>query len=169
MKKRKGLLLLLTLLIAVTAFTITSQAAVKLNKTSVQLMFGESVKLKVTGTSKKVTWSSSNTSVAQVTSKGKVTAVGCGSCKITAKVGTKKYKCKVKVGSTWVVQAGAYNRQINLAKQFIRVNTLVPDAFWTYHDGVYKIAAGTFYYKDNAIARKNYLLQHGVEAVLEVR
>ena len=45
----------------------------------------------------KITWKSSNTKVASVNSKGVVTAKAKGTAVITAKIGKKKYKCKVKV------------------------------------------------------------------------
>jgi hypothetical protein len=81
--------------------TYTVEAAsVKLNKTSITLGVGSTYTLKVKGTSKKVTWSSSDKSIAKVNSKGKVTAVKKGTVTITAKVGNKKYKCKVKVNKT---------------------------------------------------------------------
>lgn len=72
-------------------------AAAKISKTSLSLYVKKSYTLKVSGTTKKVTWSSSNTAVAKVSSTGKVTAVKKGSCTITAKVGTKKLTCKVTV------------------------------------------------------------------------
>ncbi len=59
--------------------------------------FGHVKKLKVTGTNDKVTWSSSNTNVATVNSKGKVTAKGPGSAKITASVKGTKISADVKV------------------------------------------------------------------------
>lgn len=77
--------------------TVQAASTVKLNKTKVTLIKGQSVTLKITGTSKKVTWSTSNKKVATVTSKGKVTAAGKGSATITAKVNGKKYNCKVTV------------------------------------------------------------------------
>jgi len=46
---------------------------------------------------KKPKWSSSKKSVATVSKKGKVVAKKAGSATITAKIGKKKYKCKVKV------------------------------------------------------------------------
>ena len=45
----------------------------------------------------KITWESSNTKVATVNSNGVVTAKAKGTAVITAKIGKKKYKCKVKV------------------------------------------------------------------------
>ena len=56
-----------------------------------------SVQLKLLHNTKKVTWSSSNKKVAKVTKKGKVTSVANGKCKIFAKVGKKKYQCRVTV------------------------------------------------------------------------
>lgn len=72
-------------------------ATVKLSDTKIYLGVGSKYKLKVTGTSKKVTWSSSKKSVATVSSTGYVTAKSTGTATITAKVGTKSYKCTVKV------------------------------------------------------------------------
>ena len=67
-----------------------------LNKKSISLTEEETFNLKLTGSSVK-TWSSSNTSVVMVDANGKVTAVGAGTATITAKVGKKKYKCKITV------------------------------------------------------------------------
>ncbi|MBQ6392012.1 MAG: Ig-like domain-containing protein, partial [Eubacterium sp.] len=73
------------------------QAAVKLSKKKLTLYVKKSATLKVKGTKKKVTWTSSNKKIAKVTKKGKVTAVKKGKATITAKVGGKKYICKVTV------------------------------------------------------------------------
>ena len=59
--------------------------------------FGNVKKLAVTGTKEKVTWSTSNKNVADVDSKGKVTAKGPGTAKITAEVNGIKVSCNVKV------------------------------------------------------------------------
>lgn len=80
--------------------SVTAEAAtVKLNKKKATLYVGDTLKLKVKGTKKKVKWSSSKKSVAKVSSKGKVTAKKAGKATITAKVGKKKYKCKITVKS----------------------------------------------------------------------
>ena len=71
--------------------------AAALNRTKVTLIKGESVQLKVNGTTRAVQWSSSGKSVAVVTSKGRVTAKKKGTVKVTAKAGNKKYVCKVLV------------------------------------------------------------------------
>ena len=55
------------------------------------------VKASVEGPSKKVKWSSSNTSVATVSSSGVITGIKKGSCTITAEANGVKAKCKVRV------------------------------------------------------------------------
>lgn len=72
-------------------------STVKLNKTKLTLNVGETATLKLTGTKKTVTWSSSKKSVATVSKKGKVSAKKEGTATITAKVSGKKYTCKVTV------------------------------------------------------------------------
>lgn len=76
---------------------------VKLNRKSIKLNRGKSFRLKAKikpkSAYKKLSWSTSNSGVATVSSKGKVKAVGKGSAVITAKaINGKKAKCKVKVG-----------------------------------------------------------------------
>lgn len=77
--------------------TAEAASAIRLNKTKVTLNVKKTTQLKVSGTTKKVTWSSSDNKVATVTSKGKVTAKKKGTATITARVGGKKYTCKVTV------------------------------------------------------------------------
>ncbi len=95
--------LLTWLFVAMLTLTITpsvntqAKAKIKLNKTSITLQKGKSYTLKLKGTKKKVKWTSSKKTIATVTKKGKVTAKKPGTAVITAKIGKKKYKCKVKV------------------------------------------------------------------------
>ena len=80
--------------------TVKSQITVedpKISKTAISLNIGKKYTLKVTGTKQKITWSSSDKSVATVSSKGVVTAKKGGSAKITAKVLGKSYVCTVTV------------------------------------------------------------------------
>lgn len=73
--------------------------AVELNKKTVTLTIGETSKLKLKNAQKNktITWVSSKKSVATVTKKGSVTVKKRGKATITAKIGKKKYTCKVKV------------------------------------------------------------------------
>lgn len=68
----------------------------KLNRKNASILTGSSYTFKVTGTNKKVVWSSSNPKVASV-QKGKVTGRMAGTVTITAKVGDSSLKAKVKV------------------------------------------------------------------------
>lgn len=102
-KMNTGIKLLLTVLamVLILGAAVQTEAKVKLNKKTAKLTVGKTVTLKMTGTKKKVKWSTSNKKVAAVKSngmlKGKVTAKKAGKATITAKVGNKKYKCKVTV------------------------------------------------------------------------
>ena len=105
-KNKKGRYVLVTMLLVllVTVLDIQSaKAAVRLSDSSVNLCVGDTCRLKVTGTTKKIVWKSSKTSVAKVSSKGLVTARGKGSATITATVDKKSYSCKVKVNKTFKV------------------------------------------------------------------
>lgn len=78
-----------------------SAATTKLNMESLVMVKGHGYKLKLSGTSKKVTWKSSNTRVITYkklsNTQVKLTAKGTGTAYMYAKVGSKSYKCKVKV------------------------------------------------------------------------
>lgn len=76
-----------------------SAASMKLNYSSISLTKGYSVTLKVTGASGTVKWSTSDKSVAAVSSKGKVYAKKKGTATIYAKSGGVTAKCKVKVAN----------------------------------------------------------------------
>ena len=69
----------------------------KLNNSRLSVYTKTSKQLKLKGTSRKVTWSSSAPSVVSVNKKGKITARRTGKATITAKVNGVKYKCKVTV------------------------------------------------------------------------
>ncbi|MBR1873309.1 MAG: haloacid dehalogenase-like hydrolase [Eubacterium sp.] len=101
MKKRIVSTVLLTTLVigGLAPAKTATMAGIRLNKTSVKLEVGKSVTLKVKGTKKKVTWTSSKPKIAKVNKSGKVTAKKAGSAVIKAKVAKKTLKCKVKVTS----------------------------------------------------------------------
>lgn len=80
------------------AFSTSVQAAsIKINTKKRTLKINQSCKLKISGTKKKIKWTSRNKKIATVSSNGKVTAKKKGTTTITAKVGNKKYTCKITV------------------------------------------------------------------------
>ncbi|MGN0466270.1 MAG: L,D-transpeptidase family protein [Lachnospiraceae bacterium] len=79
-------------------FSIKADAAtIKLNTTSKTIGVGDSYQLKVIGTTKKVTWYVSSSSVASISSTGKVKGKKIGTTVVTAKVGSQKLTCKIVV------------------------------------------------------------------------
>ena len=97
--KKASIIFLMFMLLSVIAMPVSASAA-KLNKTSISLNVGKTYTLKVTGNKGKITWTSSNKSVATVSSKGVVTANKKGTAIITAKYGKKKLTCKITVKPT---------------------------------------------------------------------
>lgn len=80
---------------------VVQAATIKISKKSLEMKVGEVKTLKVSGTKKKVKWSSSDKYVVSVNAKGKVKAVGTGSAYVKAKVGNKSFSCYVKVTSSF--------------------------------------------------------------------
>lgn len=81
--------------------------SVSINKPSLELVIGESSQLSATvspsnAINKEITWSSSNPSVASVSSSGLVMAVGEGTAKISAAAGGKKAECTITVKAKFV-------------------------------------------------------------------
>ncbi len=77
---------------------------ISINTTEASLDVGKTVTLKVTNATKKVVWKSSDTTVAKVSSKSgkynknaKIKAMGEGTAKVTAKIGSKKITVKITV------------------------------------------------------------------------
>ena len=97
MKKKILSLFAIAVLVLTLAPTTNVSAKAKISKKSVTITKGKTYTLKVKGTKKKAKWSSSKKSVATVSKKGKVTGKKKGTATITAKIGKKKYKCKIKV------------------------------------------------------------------------
>ncbi len=97
-KTKKLLLFLIVMcMFFVNIAPVQTQAAVKLSETRKTLEIGQSLLLKVKGTSQKVKWSSDDTDVASVNKSGKVTAKGEGTATIIAKVAKKNLICKITV------------------------------------------------------------------------
>ena len=100
MKKSRKCLALMCMILSILVFAVPlqSQAAkAQINKRCLIICVGKKEKLKVSGTTKKVTWSSSNKKVVKVSKSGTIRGVKKGTATITAKVGKQKLKCKVKV------------------------------------------------------------------------
>lgn len=97
MKKLITYLMVLVLCLTFISPSIAYATTIKINKTKITLGIGKTYTLKITGTVKKVKWSTSDKAIATVSSKGKVAAKAVGTATITASVSTKKYKCKVTV------------------------------------------------------------------------
>lgn len=102
--------LLLVCLCLIPAKNTDAASRIRLNRTYVKTKMGCSVKLNLKGiSSKKVTWSSSNPSVATV-DKGKVEPLKGGNVVITAKAKGRKYRCRITV-------VGINQTQLTLAPQ----------------------------------------------------
>lgn len=100
MKKRTKLvvyLLVMCLMVSLIPNNAAAAKRIKLSSKSITLYIGQTRTIKLKGTTKKPKWSSSSKSVATVSKKGKIKAKKQGSAVITAKLGKKKYKCKVRV------------------------------------------------------------------------
>ncbi|MDF2542698.1 MAG: hypothetical protein K0S47_2416 [Herbinix sp.] len=108
MKKLLSIILCLTILLgssyhSQTVYAATAAKSIKLNKTSINIETNKSYTLKATIaptniTDKKVTWSSSKSSIVKVDTSGKITGNAVGSATITAKTSNGlKATCKVTV------------------------------------------------------------------------
>lgn len=74
-------------------------ATVSLNKKSTSVYIGKTTQLKVNNYTGKIKWTSSNTSIATVSSTGKVKGKKDGTVTISARAGKRTLKCKVSVRS----------------------------------------------------------------------
>lgn len=99
MKKSKKLLSVLTMMLLIVCMAVPVSAAGKISKSKTTLFTGQTLQLKLSGTKGKAKWTSSKKAVVTVSSTGKVKAKKAGSATITAKVGKKKYSCKLTVES----------------------------------------------------------------------
>lgn len=102
MKRMKKLLsLFLCVILIGCLFNINNvqAATVSLNKKSTSVYIGKTTQLKVNNYTGKIKWTSSNTSIATVSSTGKVKGKKAGTVTISARAGKKTLKCKVSVRS----------------------------------------------------------------------
>lgn len=118
-KKKIILLCLITILFVVLDMkfgfipsTYQVQAAtITLNRSSMNLVVGNSSTLTIDGTPKKVKWYSANEDIAKVDSNGKITALKAGNTDIYVNISNKKYVCKLTVKDP-VLNYKAFNLDI---------------------------------------------------------
>ena len=91
------LFLVLALVLTAVYTDAREKKKIALNKKSVTLEVGKTVTLKLKNTKKKAKWCSSKGTIASVSKKGKVMAKKAGQAVITARLGKKKYTCKITV------------------------------------------------------------------------
>ena len=87
------------------AMEVYGASKIKLNKTSVFVVKGKSIQLRVKGTKAKVKWFSKSKKIAVVNRYGKVKGKSVGTVYIIAKVKGKKLKCFVRVGDKRMANA----------------------------------------------------------------
>lgn len=119
------LILALTLMVALPTTMSVDAAGAKLNKTKVTVCTGKTYTLKMSGVSKKVSWTTSNKKIVSVTKKSGKKAEKCtikankkGTATVTAKVKvgkkTKTFKCKVTVkGHSYSKPSYAWNKDFS--------------------------------------------------------
>lgn len=96
-KMFKSLLSVFLAVFMVVSLMAIPSSAVSISKSSITVTKGYQATLSVSGTSKAVTWSTGDKSIATVSSKGKVVGKKPGTTYVYAKVGGTTLKCKVTV------------------------------------------------------------------------
>ena len=147
------------------AVVSASGSSMELSKKSLVLTKGTSKKLKVKNSGgKTVTWKSKNTSVATVSSNGKVKGVKTGKTTITAKVGKKTFKCKVYVKAGYGSATGNVTYHYNSYVGYMAdTNARV---FFIPTDGSAKtgtLSKNDFYTNDINKLAKNYIYSADVD------
>lgn len=103
MKKKSSLrIVLFIVMIVALQISVSAEAKTKISKSSVTLGIGKTYDLKITDTKKKVSWSVSRKTVSvkkltKTGTKARIKALKSGKAVVTAKIGNKKYQCKVNV------------------------------------------------------------------------
>lgn len=113
----------ITVLLAALAFILAGSCAsaeakaIRLNYKKASLQVGKSatLKVKVSPSGSKVSWQSSDTSVATVNQSGRVTAVSAGTATITAKSGSVSARCALSVKSVRVSKVSLSAKSKSLA------------------------------------------------------
>lgn len=113
------------------AFVIcgSTEAKIRMSKKNLRITVPQKCTLRLNGARGKVTWKSSNPSVAKVNKNGKVTALRKGKATITAKAGKKKFKCIVVVKESKVKLKVAQDKPTPVPSEPAKTDgpTAVPD------------------------------------------
>jgi hypothetical protein len=102
MKKFVAFMLVVMMCTTLITPRISYAATIKISKSKLTVNVGKTYTLKITGTTRAIKWTSSNKTVATVSTKGKITAKKAGTATITATVNKKPYKCAVTVKDPYV-------------------------------------------------------------------
>ena len=113
MKKCKKMICNLGVILLIFNFLSSNYAVaasgMKLNRSKITIKVGQSKTIKVVGANKKVKWKNSNKKIVKLSveknNRVKITAVGEGKAKIVARVGKKKFCCKITVKSAGATPA----------------------------------------------------------------
>lgn len=97
--------------------TATNAATVTISSKALTLDIGTSKALRISGTRNRISWSSSNRSVATVTSSGTVTAKATGTATITASVSGKKLTCLITAVKPITISNKIYTLPIGTTKK----------------------------------------------------
>lgn len=127
-KRNLSIVLIFAIVFALMPKQVYAVKKVRLNKSKLSLYVGKKYTLKVKNTNKKVKWLSTKKKIATVTKKGKVIAKKKGNCNIIAKVGGKKYTCKVIVKNKKTILPKESNQSstVNSSPQSLPVQTSTP-------------------------------------------
>ena len=92
------------LVLCCTGFVSTA-ANVKLSKKQVTIVKGNKTRLKLIGTKRSIKWRVPNKKIISIKKTGKYTVIirgkKAGTTYVTAKVGKKKYRCRIKIDGHW--------------------------------------------------------------------
>ncbi len=88
----------------------------KLNRTSLTLDVGKTATLKLSGTKGKITWSTTDKSVATVTQKGVVRGAGAGNCRVRAEANGGMFFCAVAVNEPTVKSFDIHQLSITVSE-----------------------------------------------------
>lgn len=125
--------------------TVAGLQYVKINKSRADIYNGKTTTIKLTGTTARPTWKSSNTKIATVSSKGVVTGKKAGTVNITATLCGRKFTCKVTVKNSSLSNTALKNNYTKfknyINKHGVRLNGTTTK-YISYKDGTTEIGVG---------------------------